>query len=140
MDDCLFKPISLTLLSQRITTLEPLYPCSQVFNVECLYSLSGHNTAQTQRLLEELIRSNRQDLEALLEIPDNGELQTFGDIAHRIKGAARIVGANTLITQCEALEQANRANLTQARNRVQGAMQELEQALTRQLEKLANNT
>ena len=103
-------------------------------------SIHGHNTAQTQRLLEELIRSNRQDLKALLEIPDNGELQTFGDIAHRIKGAARIVGANTLITQCEALEQANRANLTQARHRVQGALQELEQALTRQLEKLANNT
>ena len=140
MDDCLFKPISLTLLSQRITTLEPLYPCSQVFNVECLYSLSGHNTVQTRRLLEELIRSNRQDLKALFEIPDNGELQAFGDIAHRIKGAARIVGANTLITQCEALEQANRANLTQARHRVQGALQELEQALTRQLEKLANNT
>ena len=35
--------------------------------------------------------------------------------------------------QCEALEQANRANLTQARHRVQGALQELEQALIRHL-------
>ena len=28
------------------------FACSQVFNVECLYSLSGHNTVQTQRLLD----------------------------------------------------------------------------------------
>ena len=140
MNDCLFKPISLTLLSQRITTIEPLYTCSQVFNVDCLNSLSGHNAVQAQRLLEELLRSNRQDLKALLELPDNGELQAFVDIAHRIKGAARIVGANTLIKQCEALEQASQHSLTPARNHVQAAMQELEEALALQLEKRVNNT
>ena len=140
MDDCLFKPISLTLLNQRITTIEPLYTCSQVFNVECLYSLSGHNNAQTQRLLKELLRSNQQDLNVLLELPDNGELQAFVDIAHRIKGAARIVGANALIKHCEALEQASLSNLSQSRNQVQAAMQTLEQALALQLEKLVNNT
>ena len=139
MDDCLFKPISLTLLSQRLTTLESLHTGPQVFNVECLYSLSGRNNARTKLLLEELLRSNQQDLKALLELPADGGVQGFIDIAHRIKGAARIVGAHSLIEHCETLEQANLSNLVVARNEVQAAMKTLEQALAQQLEELANN-
>ena len=140
MDDCLFKPISLTMLSQRLTTLESLHTGPQVFNVECLYSLSGRDYARTKLLLEELLRSNQKDLEALTELPVDGGLLGFIDIAHRIKGAARIVGAQSLIQRCEALEQANLSNLELARNEVQAAMQTLEQALTQQLEALVNNT
>ena len=140
MDDCLFKPISLTLLSQRLSTLEPLNICPEVFSVECIYSLSGRDETRTTRLLQELLLSNREDLVALLELPDDGELQAFVDIAHRIKGAARIVGAHALIKHCEALEHANLSNLGQIRDEVKAAMQTLEQALTLQLEKLANST
>ena len=139
MDDCLFKPISLTLLSQRLTTLESLHTVPQVFNVECLYSLSGRDTARTKLLLQELLRSNQQDLKALLELPADGGVQGFIDIAHRIKGAARIVGAHSLIKHCETLEQATLSNLAVARNEVQAAMQTLEQALAQQLEELAYN-
>ena len=140
MDDCLFKPISLTLLSQRLTALVPLYTSQDNFNLESLNALSGGNNEQKKRLLEELLRSNSADLKTLLELPDNGALQPFADIAHRIKGAARIVGADELIKHCEILEQATPSNLIQARDEVRASMQSLEQALARQLQKLARDT
>ncbi len=140
MDDCLFKPISLTLLSQRLAMLEPLFHCPEVFNADALSPLTGGDKQRTRLLLEELLRSNCQDLKTLLELPDNGELQAFVEIAHRIKGAARIVGAQSLINNCEALEQATPANLVQAREQVQVSMRALEQALALQLESLTKHT
>ena len=140
MDDCLFKPISLTLLSQRLAMLEPLFHCPEVFNADALSPLTGSDKERTRLLLEELLRSNCQDLKTLLELPDNGELQAFVEIAHRIKGAARIVGAQSLINNCEALEQATPANLVQAREQVQVSMRALGQALALQLESLTKHT
>ena len=140
MDDCLFKPISLTLLSQRLAKLEPRFNCPDVFKTDSLSSLTGGDNERTKLLLEELLRSNSQDLKTLLELPDNGEMQAFVDIAHRIKGAARIVGAQSLINDCEALEQATPPNLLQARDQVQASMRALGQALTQQLESLTKNT
>lgn len=140
MDDCLFKPISLTLLSQHLAALVPLDTGNEAFNLESLNALSGGENERKQRLLEELLRSNGQDLKALMHLPDNGDLKPFADIAHRIKGAARIVGAAQLIKHCEILEHASPSNLIQARNDVQAAMQALEQVLARQLQKLASGT
>ena len=140
MDDCLFKPISLTLLSQHLAALVPLDTGNEAFNLESLNALSGGDNERKQRLLEELLRSNGQDLKALMHLPANGDLKPFADIAHRIKGAARIVGAAQLIKHCEILEHASPSNLIQARNDVQAAMQALEQVLARQLQKLASGT
>lgn len=140
MDDCLFKPISLTLLSQHLAALVPLDTGNEAFNLESLNALSGGDNERKQRLLEELLRSNGQDLKALMHLPANGDLKPFADIAHRIKGAARIVGAAQLIKHCEILEHASQSNLIQARNDVQAAMQALEQVLARQLQKLASGT
>ena len=133
MNDCLFKPISLTLLSQRLTELEPPRCTANVFNIDSLYSLSGRDDQRIKLLLEELVRSNRIDLKALSELHVNDGLEAFADIAHRIKGAARIVGAFQLITHCEQLEQASQATLQGRCDDVQRAMQALEQALLHEL-------
>ena len=140
MNDCLFKPISLTALSQQLAMLEPLFNCPDVFSTDSLISLTGGDNRRTQLLLEELLRSNYQDLKTLLELPDNGELHGFVDIAHKIKGAARIVCAQSLINDCEALEQATPSNLMQARDQVLVSMRALGQALTLQLESLTKHT
>lgn len=133
MDDCLFKPISLTLLNQRLSTLEPLTVVSPVFNIDALYLLSGQDRNKIRRLLEELLRSNRQDLKALTELCEEEGLQAFAELAHRIKGAARIVGAHELISHCEALEHASLANLAACRNSVACSLAVLEQALLDEL-------
>jgi len=50
------------------------------------------------------------------------------------------VGAQSLINNCEALEQATPANLVQAREQVQVSMRALGQALALQLESLTKHT
>ena len=133
MNDCLFKPISLTLLSQRLTALEPLTCTKDVFNIENLYALSGQDDKRIKLLLEELLRTNQQDLNTLSKLNVNDGQEPFAAIAHRIKGAARIVGAVQLINQCERLEHASQATLQDCSLDVQHAMRTLEQTLLREL-------
>ncbi|WP_300724385.1 transporter substrate-binding domain-containing protein [Pseudomonas sp.] len=140
MDDCLFKPISLTLLNQRLGALEPLALPAPVFNIDALYLLSGRDGVRIRLLLEELLRSNRQDLRALVELREEDGPQAFAEIAHRIKGAARIVGAHELIQQCEKLEHASLANLATCRTSVKCSMASLEQALLDELARLLRET
>ncbi|TWR92590.1 transporter substrate-binding domain-containing protein [Pseudomonas saxonica] len=135
MDDCLFKPISLTLLSQRLNAIDPPAQKPEIINIESLYSLSGRDELKTKRLLEELLRSNRDDLESLLKLPLTEDPEPFNNLAHRIKGAARIVGAQDLIEQCEALEQASPSTLQACRAAVQRAMESLEEAMVNELAK-----
>lgn len=140
MDDCLFKPISLILLSQRLSTLEPPPSSAEILNVETLYSLAGRNGSQLKLLLEELVRSNRLDLKALLALNTTDGLEPFKGIAHRIKGAAKIVGAHDLIIHCEELEHAELTTLQVCSNTVQLAMRTLERALLRELARLNEGT
>ena len=140
MDDCLFKPISLILLSQRLSALDPAPCTADVLNVEIIYSLAGKNDSHLKQLLEELVRSNRLDLKTLLELSLKDGLEPFQSIAHRIKGAARIVGAHDLINHCEALEQAELTTLLARSNKVQQAMHTLERALLRELARLTEGT
>ncbi len=133
MNDCLFKPISLTLLSQRLTALEPLTCATDVFNIDNLYALSGQDDKRIKLLLEELLRTNQQDLSTLRKLTVEDGLEPFAAIAHRIKGAARIVGAVQLINQCERLEHASQATLQDCSLGVQHAMSTLELTLLREL-------
>lgn len=88
--------------------------------------------------MTELLNSNRQDREALLALSQSEGPQPFLDIAHKIKGAARIVQASRLIDSCEALEKACHpvfdheevANCSKAMKRT---MLELEHALQQQI-------
>ena len=135
MDDCMFKPISLTLLSKRLNELKPA--SSEVaFNIESLYALSGSDPVRVKRLLEEILRSNRIDLEELQKLNTKDGLVPFSELAHRIKGAARIVSAHLLIAQCEALEKADLSTVNHCCKQVIDAMASMEQTLLTELEKL----
>jgi two-component system, NarL family, sensor histidine kinase EvgS len=105
MDDCLFKPLTLTALSHWIENLSPKAQCP-AFSLEGLQQLTGGNPALDLRLLKELLKSNRLDRRELLAVPSTANPQAFLDIAHKIKGAARIIQASRLIDSCESLETA----------------------------------
>lgn len=137
MNDCLFKPVSLTTLNQCLATRWPRLE-HQAFSLESLRTLTGGDPKLTQRLQGELINSNRVDRQALIDLPTSAPPQAFIDIAHKIKGAARIVQATRLMESCEALEQACHTDYTQDNlqtciDEVNHAMLELDQALLRQL-------
>jgi two-component system sensor histidine kinase EvgS len=136
MDDCLFKPLSLAALRLWIERVKPI--ARPAFSLEGLQLLTGGNPKLDQRLLLEVLNSNRLDRQELLDLSPCKDPQSFLDIAHKIKGAARIVQASRLIDSCEALESAcreafhpeNVADCTQA---IKHAMLELEHALQQQI-------
>ncbi|PNB72932.1 hybrid sensor histidine kinase/response regulator [Pseudomonas sp. GW456-E7] len=137
MDDCLFKPLSLGALSQWMENIEPTH-AAPPFSLHGLKLLTGGNPQLNRRLLNELVNSNRQDLQTLLSLSSSGDTQALQDIAHKIKGAARIVQASPLIDRCEALEAAchgevDREKVAGCCQSLERAMLELEDALLRQI-------
>jgi two-component system sensor histidine kinase EvgS len=138
MDDCLFKPLSLSALSQWVDGIQTC-PGALPFSLNGLHLLTGGNPTLNRRLLTELLNSNRLDLQALLDMTYPQDNQQLLDMAHKIKGAARIVQASQVIDSCEALEAAchdkqpltSVADCTMALER---ALSELEHALLQQIE------
>ncbi|AWM93443.1 hybrid sensor histidine kinase/response regulator [Pseudomonas sp. 31-12] len=137
MDDCLFKPLSLTALSQWVGDIAPVLR-DPAFSLEGLHLLTGGNPKLDQRLLSELLNSNRLDRQELLALSPSQDPQSFIDVAHKIKGAARIVQAGRLIDSCEALENAchevfHPDEVVKRTKAMERAMLELEQALEQQI-------
>ncbi|MGX9862146.1 transporter substrate-binding domain-containing protein [Pseudomonas moraviensis] len=137
MNDCLFKPLSLTLLGQWIDGITPASPAS-VFDLQSLCLLTGSNPAQTRRLLVELLKSSRLDRQELLTLSPADDREGLTVVAHKIKGAARIAQASRLIECCDALEDACQQALPSLEigrrwQATSQAMLELEQALQHQL-------
>ncbi|MFJ2711487.1 transporter substrate-binding domain-containing protein [Pseudomonas sp. NPDC087346] len=138
MNDCLFKPLSLSALSEWINELQPAAPVP-TFNLLGLNQLTGGNPAQIKRLLTELLNSSRLDRQELLALSPQNDREALVEVAHKIKGAARIAQASRLIACCDALEHAcaqmaPAQTLARCSQATDTAMVELEQALLQQLE------
>jgi two-component system sensor histidine kinase EvgS len=139
MDDCLFKPISLQDLSTRLAsrtpdkTSRPLEEAAGQISAEIdlsgLEQWVGADRTLIDTLLSELATSNEEDLVRLQGLYATSDRSGLRDLAHRIKGGARIVKAHHLILCCERLEAAidarDAASLTQAVAALQQAMERL---------------
>ncbi|MGH8390046.1 MAG: transporter substrate-binding domain-containing protein [Pseudomonas sp.] len=139
MDDCLFKPLTLTALSQWVKGIGPAF-MTPAFSLQALQQLTGGNPILNQRLLSELLDSNRLDRQGLLALSGSTDPQPFLDIAHKIKGAARIVQAGRLIESCEALEASCRdvfqpEKVAERCTAIEHAMLELDQQLLHKIGK-----
>ncbi|WP_350613172.1 transporter substrate-binding domain-containing protein [Pseudomonas sp. HY7a-MNA-CIBAN-0227] len=141
MNDCLFKPISLTTLGRHLAEIRPL-PSSKLFNLDSLHALTGGDPALSRRLLEELLSSSRNDRAELMALLAQGARQDLIDQAHKIKGAAQIVQARALAEHCEALEQAcdgtDQTSIDPWVKAIEASMLELERTLQMQLDSLTN--
>lgn len=140
MDDCLFKPISLDDLRVHLEHLMPVAvsasaeelhrPAIDGIDLTSLEHLSRGDAGAIKSLLQDLAASNEQDMARLIQLFTQHDLTGLGDLAHRIKGGARIIKAQRLIDCCEALELAcnglNSAVLTDAVDTLQQAMEQLE--------------
>ncbi|WP_082333904.1 CHASE domain-containing protein [Pseudomonas syringae] len=105
MDDCLFKPISLSMLSERLTAIAPLAPARALpFSLDSVSNLTGDRPEMVERLLAQLLHSNHEDRLLLARLMPENNRQKTRDLAHRIKGAARIITASRVVDACDALE------------------------------------
>lgn len=144
MDDCLFKPISLRDLSIRLASASP---DSQVPTFEAadgesdgeidltsLEQLTRGNRESVKSLLDDLAKSNDDDMARLIRLFTERDLVQLADLAHRVKGGARIIKAKALIQCCEHLESVCKAGgesseLIVSVDSLQAAMESLAQLL-----------
>ncbi|WP_018925358.1 transporter substrate-binding domain-containing protein [Pseudomonas umsongensis] len=144
MDDCLFKPILLadlnTWLASRFLnqTPEPVAePLTPEIDLSGLEQYVGADRTLIDRLVRELTVTNRVDRDDLLQAHANGNHRVLRDLAHRIKGGARMVRAVRLIEHCEQLERVidvgDSALLDEAVDQLQRAMSSLDECLSQDL-------
>ncbi|WP_183678936.1 transporter substrate-binding domain-containing protein [Pseudomonas sp. Tn43] len=141
MDDCLFKPILLADLSAWLasrfaseapqTLQEQLAPEMDLSGLE---QYVGADRTLLDHLVRELAVTNRSDRNNLLQAHAKGDRHDLQDLAHRIKGSARMVRAVRLIEHCERLErvidEGNTLLLDEAVDRLQHAMSLLDKHLS----------
>ena len=73
-----------------------------------LEELTGGDTAEAAALLAEFLDSTREDLEQLEHMRAAGDLHGLTRQAHKVKGAAKLVGAMELAEAATMLEQSGR--------------------------------
>ncbi|WP_152224609.1 transporter substrate-binding domain-containing protein [Pseudomonas sp. SCB32] len=143
MNDCLFKPIGLENLRKRLESV----PCivddaerdtAQGVDLRLLEEMTEGNPVLIRRLLEELHSSNDTDIEQVGPLLEAQDWKRLGDLAHRMKGAARLVNARALQEGCAELEAAclDHPGLAEIRAKVSAvvsAMDELQRGLSEQL-------
>jgi two-component system sensor histidine kinase EvgS len=143
MDDCLFKPISLKDLNARLAAVAPntvhvptdvtSEPVDDDIDLTSLKQLTRGDEDSIKSLLGDLASSNTDDRARLMRLFTQHDLPGLADLAHRVKGGARIIKAKGLILACEALETAcnglDSAVLTEAVDVLQQAMERLAERL-----------
>jgi two-component system, NarL family, sensor histidine kinase EvgS len=129
MDDYLMKPVNIEQLAQCVHTWLPhitlsdaetpkekllitqakqivALPGSQapILADEMLHELTGGDLRETLSLLNDFVRSTEQDLSALKRALIANDPALLSREAHKIKGAAKLVGAMQLALSAEHLE------------------------------------
>jgi len=132
MDDCLFKPIRLVDLSGWLAAKFPGQaiesPANADIDLSGLRHFTGADDELITQLLHDLMVSNREDRERLLQVHASGHRHGLKDLAHRIKGGAQMVRAQNLVECCERLEQVCRQDDALL---IDAAVDQLQQAMTR---------
>lgn len=110
MDGCLFKPIELDDLERVLREFVAAEGTQLPLEIDFdrLKNSTGGNTQLIRLLLSEMLTTSRRDLPGLLTLSSHMEIEEIADLAHRIKGAAKIIKAGPLIEHCESLEAACR--------------------------------
>ncbi|RJG12744.1 response regulator [Pseudomonas cavernicola] len=140
MDDCLFKPISLGGLHHHLQGLAvadrqigPVVVApvtTTVFDPTALDGVTGGVQELNRRLLDELYRTNAVDAVHLDELLEAGNWAELDKLAHRLKGAARLIAAEPLLAASQAYEDEFRSTV------VSRELQKLAEALRLALEEL----
>lgn len=82
--------------------------------------MTQNDEALIRQLLEEVIRTNRADVDQLQKLHQQADWPKVSDMAHRLAGGARVVDAKAMIDTVLALEKKRKARLALTRNRRPG--------------------
>ena len=129
MDDYLCKPVELSLLARALEHWLPLpgfmapneeidrptastlrVSATLVVDAATLAEITAGSPALEREILTRFRQYNAEDANLLMNAVEKGEIQEVLRASHRIKGAAKTIGAMPLATVCERLERASRTN------------------------------
>ncbi|MBL8300846.1 MAG: response regulator [Rhodanobacteraceae bacterium] len=124
MDDFLGKPVSIAQLAAKLRGWLPHVPFPQeaaradtaspailpeAIDHRVLEEITGGDVQQAREIFDDFIRTAQSDLAALEQALARQDRTGAGREAHRIKGAARLVGAVALADQAALIENGLRA-------------------------------
>ncbi|MGH8079074.1 MAG: ATP-binding protein, partial [Lysobacter sp.] len=125
MDECLVKPVAIARLAAILrrwlphtvvaadlpgpSALDEGHDRTRVLDVGVLQRLLDDSGGDAREVLEDFLDAGVQDLHGLRAARDRRDPVDVQRHAHRIKGAALLVGAHELAEAAQALEQAARA-------------------------------
>ncbi|MGF6401541.1 two-component system sensor histidine kinase EvgS [Pseudomonas frederiksbergensis] len=140
MTQCLFKPIGIEALTEHIGTvsaqIERRANSARTTGGE-LQKLRVLAPEAYAPLVDELIRTNREDGARLEQLVLNNDFEKIIGLAHKIKGGAQLADARDLIEACVQLEslgfQANASSCDAQAKMLLSAMQALEERLLEDL-------
>ncbi len=107
MDGCLFKPTGLEDLRQALGARAIAVKSNEaepLFDLSSLIALTGTDHAALNELLMPLLGSLKDDHALLPALLSQANFAKLHDLAHRVKGGARMVKAKALTACCEELE------------------------------------
>nr|WP_242487837.1 response regulator [Pseudomonas sp. TH31] len=140
MDECLFKPIGLKALEAWLSAApEVMNPARaelearddgiEEIDLTNLEQLTRGNKDAIRKILQELDTNNEEDMTCLQKLFAQHDVQGLSNLAHRIKGGARIIRYSALTQCCEEVEAAcreeERAALTESINSLYQCMERL---------------
>lgn len=112
MNDCLFKPVSLSTLSAMLVTLgekagggvsAPRHAQAEDISA-ALCDLTGGDVDMTHNLVVEAHRSFVRDLNELLALLPRFEPRAMSNLVHRINGGVRLLQVAHLMDICDRIE------------------------------------
>ena len=106
MDAHLAKPIDLSQLQERLARFVPLKMGAEAHPIDraALADLAAGDPALENDVIRRFAEHNASDSNALEAAVESRDPRRVAEAAHRIKGAARTVGAKALAEACEELE------------------------------------
>lgn len=149
MDECLVKPVGLDALGARLAHYmaargddwaddADAQLAEALYDLAPLLEIAGGDGRRHWTLLEELIRTNREDVAKMQTRAAQGNLLQVAELAHRIQGAASLLKAAQLVRACADVERVCHAGAADAQalaasiQALQDAALALEQGLLRQ--------
>jgi two-component system sensor histidine kinase EvgS len=141
MDGCLFKPTGLEDLRSALAsrTADPVADeAGPAFDLSSLLMLTQGDNDALNELLTPLLNSLEEDRALLPSMREQAEFARLHDLAHRVKGGARLVKAQALISCCEALEGVCERNDSHALDVAVGAVEVAIEQLHHSLNRYGN--
>ncbi|MFM1643202.1 ATP-binding protein [Aeromonas salmonicida] len=142
MNDMLFKPYTLDTLRQMLEDWLPVVaPVAEVIPAPaepaadlgaCWISLFG-DEAVARSMAREYLDSNRQDSDDMMQALARQDTYALVETAHRIKGAARMVGQLPLAEEAARLEAAARLKQLEELTELSQTVQALMNSITREI-------